>query len=106
MRKSDFRKGERLGKDDHLIVWTRPVRPAWMDQATYDRIPATLELREPRYSVVEKGRRTKQITVVTKLTDPEKYSHEEIAELYGFRWNSEVYQTDCTSSAGLYQLAA
>ena len=106
MRKSDFRKGERLGKDDHLIVWTRPVRPAWMDQATYDRIPATRELRELRYSVVEKGRRTKQITVVTTLTDPEKYSHEEIAELYGFRWNSEVYQTDCTSSAGLYQLAA
>lgn len=89
-RKSDFRKGERLGKDDHLIVWTRPVRPAWMDQATYDRIPATLELRELRYSVVEKGRRTKQITVVTTLTDPEIYSHEEIAELYGFRWNSEL----------------
>ncbi len=90
LRKSDFRKGERLGKDDHLIVWTRSVRPAWMDQATYDRIPSTLELRELRYSVVEKGRRTKQITVVTTLTDPERYSHAEIAELYGFRWNSEL----------------
>jgi len=89
-RKSDFRTGERLGKDDHLIVWTRPVRPAWMDQATYARIPATLELRELRYTVVEKGRRTKQITVVTTLTDPEEYSREEIADLYGFRWNSEL----------------
>jgi hypothetical protein len=75
------RKGERLVKDDHLIVWTRPVRPGWMDQATCGRIPATLELRELRYSVVEKGRRTKQITVVTTLTDAEMYKHAEIAEL-------------------------
>ena len=89
-RKSDFRKGRRLGKNDHVIVWTKPARPKWMDQDTYDRIPATLELRELRYSVVEKGRRTKQITVVTTLTDPEMYSHAEIATLYGFRWNSEL----------------
>ena len=29
-----------------------------------------------------------------------------IAEAYRLRWLIEVYQTDCTSSAGLYQLAA
>ena len=58
-RKSDFRTGKRLGKGDHLIVWTKPAKPDWMDQETYDRIPETLELRELRYTVVEKGRRTK-----------------------------------------------
>jgi len=83
--------GKRLGKGDHLIVWTKPAKPDWMDQETYDRIPETLELRELRYAVVEKGRRTKIITVVTTLTDVTLYSHEEIAELYGFRWNSEVF---------------
>lgn len=53
-------------------------------------IPATLELRELRYAVVEKGRRTKTITVVTTLLDVEQYSKEDIAQLYGFRWHSEL----------------
>ena len=73
-RKSDFRTGKRLGKGDHLIVWTKPAKPDWMDQETYYRIPETLELRELRYTVVEKGRRTKTITVVTTLTDAVLYS--------------------------------
>jgi putative transposase len=90
LRKSDFRRGKRLGKNDHLIIWSKPARPDWMDQETYDRIPATLELRELCYTVVEKGRRSKKITVVTTLTDAERYSSADIAELYGFRWNSEL----------------
>jgi putative transposase len=89
-RKPDFRTGKRLGKGDHTIVWTKPAKPEWMDQESYDRIPKTLELRELRYTVVEKGRRTKTVTVVTTLTDATLYSHADIAELYGFRWNSEL----------------
>jgi len=30
-RHTDFRRGKRLGKFDHVIVWTRPPCPAWMD---------------------------------------------------------------------------
>ena len=89
-RHVDFRRGRRLGKYDHIIVWTKPPRPAWMDQATYDAIPERLELREIRYNVVEPGYRTKTITIATTLTDAEVYSPEDIAELYGFRWNSEL----------------
>lgn len=89
-RHVDFRRGRRLGKYDHLIVWTRPDRPTWMDEATYLTIPETLELREIRYHVVEPGFRTRSITIATTLTDPEKYSQEDIAQLYGFRWNSEL----------------
>ena len=61
-----------------------------MDQATYDTIPETLEMREIRYNVIEDGYRTQTITIATTLTDAEKYSKEDIAELYGFRWNSEL----------------
>jgi hypothetical protein len=89
-RHSDFRRGQRLGQYDHLIVWTRPPRPAWMDEATYAQIPQTLTLREIRYQVVEPGRRTRTIDVITTLTDADEYTREEIAELYGFRWNSEL----------------
>jgi len=90
LRKSDFRKGRRLGKYDHIIVWTRPQRPKWMHQETYEQIPETLELREIRFSVVENGRRTKALTIITTLTDIDEFSKEDIADLYGFRWNCEL----------------
>lgn len=89
-RHSDFRRGRRLGKYDHIITWTRPARPEWMDEITYQTIPETLELREIRYNVVEPGRRTRSIDIITTLTDAEKYTREEIAQLYGFRWNVEL----------------
>lgn len=90
LRHSDFRRGKRLGKYDHLIVWTRPQRPTWMDQETYAQIPETLVLREIRFHVVERGRRTKVIDVITTLTDAKEYTKQDIADLYGFRWNSEL----------------
>ncbi len=90
LRHSDFRRGRRLGKCDHLIEWSRPPRPAWMDAETYARIPETLLLRELRFYIVEPGRRTQTIDIITTLTDAEEYTPEEIAELYGFRWNAEL----------------
>lgn len=89
-RPIDFRRGRRLGQDDHLITWTRPARPAWMSQEDYERIPDTLTLRELRFDVIVPGRRTEAITVITTLTDPEEYTKEDIATLYGFRWNVEL----------------
>ena len=43
-----------------------------------------------RYTLVGRGRRTQVITVITTLIDPEEYSAEEIAELYGLRWSVEL----------------
>jgi putative transposase len=100
-RHSDFRRGRRLGKDDHLIVWTRPQRPTWMDNETSAQIPQTLELREIRYHIVEPGRRTHTIDIITTLVDAEEYTKEDIAELYGFRWNSELDIRSIKSSLNL-----
>ena len=89
-RHVDFRRGQRLGKYDHLITWTRPARPAWMSEEQYATIPEKLELREIRFNLVIPGRRTQALTIATTLTDAEKYTKEDIAELYGFRWNAEL----------------
>lgn len=89
-RRSDFRRGRRLGKGDHLITWTRPARAPWMSQEQYDQIPETLVLRELQFHVTVPGRRTETLTVITTLTDPQAYSKEDIAALYGFRWNVEL----------------
>ena len=90
LRHCDFRRGKRLGKYDHGIVWMRPQRPKWMDEETYATIPETLELREIRFHIIVPGRRTRSIDVITTLTDGEEYTKEDIATLYGFRWNSEL----------------
>lgn len=89
-RRTDFRRGTRLGHEDHLITWTRPERPPWMSSETYDQIPETLTFRELRYDVDEPGCRTSSLTVITSLTDAKAYPKEAIAELYGLRWNVEL----------------
>jgi len=61
-----------------------------MSHEDYERMPDTLTLRELRFDVIVPGRRTESITVVTTLTDPKAYTKEDIAELYGFRWNVEL----------------
>jgi hypothetical protein len=61
-----------------------------MDEATYATIPKTLTLRMIRFNIIVPGRRTRAITVVTTLVDPNEYSAEAIAELYGYRWNVEL----------------
>ena len=101
LRHSDFRRGRRFGKYDHLIVWNRPQRPAWMEEEAYRKIPETLVLRELRFSVVEPGRRTQSIDVITTLIDAEEHSQDDIAELYGFRWNSELDIRSIKSSLNL-----
>ncbi len=62
----DFRKGKRLGKNDHLVTWTRPKRcPKAMNKEEFEALPATLQVREVRFSVERPGWRTKSVTVVT-----------------------------------------
>jgi hypothetical protein len=88
-RPTDFRTGERLGKDDHLISWTRPARPKWMSVEQYATLPGNLTLREVRIHVVQKGFRTQSLVVVTTLLDAEQYPPKEIAQLYRQRWQAE-----------------
>lgn len=100
-RSSDFRRGRRLGQYDHLLTWRRPARPAWMSQHQYEQIPQTLTLRELQFDVTSPARRTETITVITTLTDPAAYSKEDIAELYGYRWNAELDIRDIKQTLGL-----
>jgi hypothetical protein len=90
MRATDFRSGHRLGTDDHIVCWSKPKRPDWMSQEQYDALPDSLELREVRVHVEQRGFRTKQLIVVTTLLDPEKYPAHEIANLYRRRWQAEL----------------
>lgn len=89
-RTADFRRGQRLGQEDHVVVWKRPQRPSWMDQETYQRMPKTLEVRETQVKVNQPGFRVESLTVVTTLLDAKKYSKDDLAELYHKRWLVEL----------------
>jgi hypothetical protein len=89
-RSLDFRLGRRLGRDDHVVEWKLPQKPTWMDQQTYDRMPASIEVREVRVRVSEPGFRTESFVVVSTLTDALAYPRGDIAELYHYRWLAEL----------------
>jgi putative transposase len=91
LRRTDFRTGKHLGKEDHLVSWRRPQRPQWMSIEQYLTLPQELTLREVRVHVEQKGFRSKSLVVVTTLLDAEEYPPEEIALLYRQRWQAELY---------------
>jgi hypothetical protein len=100
-RPVDFRRGKRLGRDDRLVTWIRPERPAWMSEEQYAEIPETMTLRQVRFHVNVPGRRVETLIVVTSLTDPVAYPKEDIAKLYGYRWCAELDIRDIKQTLGL-----
>ena len=71
------------------MTW-RPARPEWMDEATYEPIPETMEVRELRVRVARKGIRTRTLVLVTTLLDAEVYTKDHLASLYRQRWHAEL----------------
>lgn len=90
-RSADFRRGRRLGRDDHIVQWVKPRQcPWWMNTAFYAALPQVLELREVKVRVSQRGFRTKTLVVVTTLLDAELYPAAEIALAYRARWHAEL----------------
>jgi len=80
-----------LGPLDQRVRWHKNnKRPSWMTQEQYAALPETITVRELRYRVHRRGYRSKQITLVTTLTDPNQYPAGDLAQLYGGRWQLEV----------------
>ena len=104
-RHYDFRRGRRLGHDDHVVEWRRPQRPDWMDEATYATMPETLTVREVRFQVDNPGFRTDEIIVATTLIDDRAYSKDAIADLYHQRWHAELDLRSIKQTLGMEVLA-
>ena len=82
---------KRLGHHDQLVEYTKPPkRPTWLSEEAYAALPETITVRELRFSIAERGRRTRVITLATTLLDPERYPKADLAELYGQRWQIET----------------
>lgn len=92
----------RLGRCDQLVLWRKPdARPQWMNAEEFATLPAELLVREIRYRIPNRGGRVREVTLVTTLLDPVRYPAEEIAALYGLRWQVEGYLRDLKTTLGL-----
>jgi Transposase DDE domain len=91
LRRTDFRTGKRLGKDDHLVVWVKPKRPDWMDVATHQALPEELTLREVRVRVTIPGFRSREVLVITTLLDADVIPLQALADLFRQRWQAELH---------------
>jgi hypothetical protein len=89
-RRADFRRGIRLGKDDHLVVWKKPTSIRSVDRQMYNALLDSITVREVRFRVRQPGFRTRSVVLVTTLLDPEQVSKEELVSLYRARWNNEL----------------
>lgn len=89
-RSSDFRRGKRLGKGDHLVQWKKPVRPEWMDEKTYADFPKSITVREAKIISTRPGFRSQSRVVVTTFIDAMDVTQQDLGELYSCRWFVEL----------------
>lgn len=82
---------KRLGRLDQVVEYFKPkTRPKWMSVEEYAALPASINVREVRFNIACRGCRTRVITLVTTLLDPDRYPARELASLYETRWRVET----------------
>ena len=69
-RTADFRRGRRLGPEDHIVRWAKPTSIRSLDREAYRALPESITVREARVRVAQPGFRTKSVVVVTTLAGP------------------------------------
>jgi hypothetical protein len=103
-RKTDFRRGRRLGPGDHIVTWPKTQRPDWMSPAEYAAMPDELQLREVRVRIKERTKRTRELVIVTTLLDAKKYSASAIRDLFRQRWHAELDLRSLKTTMGMEML--
>ncbi len=89
-RSADFRRGKHLGKGDHIVKWRKPSNSRSLPWRIFKTLPKFLTVRECLIEVKQPGFRSKTIVVVTTLLDADKYTKDDLADLYRARWNAEL----------------
>ena len=89
-RKADFRRGQRLGEGDHVVVWPKPRQPRSIGRDTYDALPGSLTVRECRARVEQPGFRVRVLVIATTLLDVKEFARDDLARLYRARWHGEL----------------
>jgi hypothetical protein len=92
-RMVDWRRGKRLGPGDRLVTLKRPAQylpSCGISRREFRRLPETLTVRLVRIKREQPGARTREMTIVTTLTDPVEVPADKIRSLYRDRWTAEL----------------
>jgi hypothetical protein len=104
-RKVDFRKAQRLAKNDGLFVWTKGYQQSQILSPTeWALLPAQITVRIIRFTATIRGFRGRRITLVTTLLDPKLYPAPDLVALYARRWRLELCLRDLKTTMGMEQL--
>ena len=92
-RITDFRRGQAVGKRDHLVYWPKPAaRPDWMTPEQYAQFPDELRVREVKVD---------HQVLVTTLLDHRQVSKDDLSALYARRWNVELDLRNLKTTTGM-----
>jgi hypothetical protein len=98
---------QRLGQQDLLVAWQGRRRPKWMSQTRWQKLglgQRTITLRQIAFRICRPGYRTHWAWIITTLLDPQAYPAQDLVELYGRRWQVEVYFRDLKQTLGMKRL--
>ncbi len=104
-RQVDFRKARRLGKNDGLFTWTKGYQQSEILSAhDWALLPDPITVRIIRFTTSIRGFRSRRITLVTTLLDPQLYPAADLIGLYARRWRLELCLRDLKTTMGMEQL--
>lgn len=105
-RRVDFRQPiQKLGPGDSLFRWHQPKVPSKLLSAEqWAQVPKSMVVRIVRRRITQPGFRTRQLTLVTTLLDPQSYPAQELFELYFQRWRLEMCLDDLKTTLGMEKL--
>ena len=105
IRHVDLRRGRRLGRHDRLVCWCKGQRQGnWLSTAAWAALPVLMEVRILHTQVRQRGFRSRELTLVTTLLDPQLYPAEELLATYARRWRLELCLDDLKTTLGLETL--
>lgn len=96
------RRASRSRNSDRIQSWPKPkMKPAWIDQPSYDALPENISVRIVSRTIQRRGFRPLQIELVTTLMDGQCYRVEELVELGAGRWAAELNIRHLKTTMGL-----
>jgi len=109
MRAKGFtlRKGKRIGKNERLVVWKKPVKKpehCELSAEEWQELDDEMPMRIIACWFVDRDGRKKRLLLATTLLDNKTYDWLDVANLYATRWDIEVRLRDVKTTMQLEEL--